>query len=43
MITKILKDKDKLICCCIYSQAKNVLSVFIPQDCELGFSQLGLC
>lgn len=43
MITKIIEDRDKLICCCLYSQAKNFLSVYIPKGCELGFSLLGLC
>lgn len=43
MITKIVEDRDKLICCCISSQAKNFLSVYIPKGCELGFSLLGLC
>lgn len=41
MITKIVEDRDKLICCCIYSQAKNFPSVYIPKGCELGFFSAG--
>lgn len=35
MITKILEDTDELICCCIHSQAKNFLSVYLPEALEL--------